>query len=127
MIYIRTIKPVELAAEIIQIGYLRGYLLADRKNIPHLDGQILHSSGLEKELENINIKRLRGSLYPHVKLKDRAGYIGKFMTKIKSKKSRLTNLYNKVEEIEKKYDLEHPAGIGLLAIHCFHEDRGDYR
>lgn len=128
-----TPKRGELAAEVIQTGYLSGLIQTGGGRFPNENRIYVDYRFLEdlESLENIasaSIKDIRESLKPMVHEKpDRANYIEKFIDVIKqSPISEVQKYYDELKSVADKHNINYDLALGLTAVSMFLKEKYGY-
>ncbi|MBS3124182.1 hypothetical protein J4437_06145 [Candidatus Woesearchaeota archaeon] len=127
-----TLKAGELAAEVIQTGYLRGLIQTGGGRFPDLERIYVDNSFLEdvEKLEEITcgLSDIKESLKPMVNERaDRSNYIGTFIDLVQqSPISEVQKFYGGLKKVAKKHNLNEAVALGLTAVSIFLKEKYGY-
>ena len=116
--------PGQLELDVIQVGYMRGLILASGTGDAFVDISFTEDPDISSCLALPALQEIQRGLSRYVRERDRIGYIKQFIGEMEQRKDGdVKPLYDVVSGFEARTFLPHPNGIGLLAVHLYHETR----
>lgn len=121
------LRPGDLAREVIQIGYLSGLLHNDDGNRIRVDPSLIGHPVITSYLANESIQAVRRKFWYLAERAERGSlseYIECFVQEVDERKKHDSGLAQVCAAVEAvRPDLLQPHGIGILAVHCYAQDR----
>ena len=119
-----TPRPGELAREVIQSGYMRGFLQAGGDRIPYLDISWCCDQKLSQNVPLV--LSVQAQLEPLRLSEERGRFIEQFIQKVELERVEdplLQKFYDAVRNLEERHLVPHPMGLGYVAIHLYYHHK----